>query len=105
MKHDLALSQAPEGTVSSSHTGPELHTGTTSKKTNRATARSKNGGLVESTEAAAIAGKGINEFLRLARAGVIPGLKSGRVWRFRRSDIEAWVDQEIALQTQARRVQ
>ena len=33
---------------------------------------------------------------RMARAGEIPGLQIGRQWRFRRSDLDAWVDSKIS---------
>lgn len=44
---------------------------------------------------------------RMARAGRLPGLKLGRVWRFRRADIdelftESVVDRELAEEAQRR---
>jgi len=33
---------------------------------------------------------------RLAADGTIPGFKVGGAWRFRRDDIEAWIDQKKA---------
>ena len=30
-----------------------------------------------------------------AQKGKLPGIKLGRVWRFRREDIEAWLDQNM----------
>lgn len=32
---------------------------------------------------------------RLAQSGRLPGFKAGGSWRFRRRDIEAWVDERI----------
>jgi excisionase family DNA binding protein len=30
-----------------------------------------------------------------AQSGKIPGIKIGRIWRFRRKDIEAWLDENM----------
>jgi excisionase family DNA binding protein len=30
-----------------------------------------------------------------AQEGKLPGIKLGRVWRFRREDIEAWLDENM----------
>ena len=30
-----------------------------------------------------------------AQKGNLPGIKIGRIWRFRREDIEAWLDQNM----------
>ncbi len=30
-----------------------------------------------------------------AQSGKLPGIKIGRIWRFRRGDIEAWLDQNM----------
>lgn len=30
-----------------------------------------------------------------AQKGQLPGIKIGRIWRFRREDIEAWLDQNM----------
>jgi PTS system nitrogen regulatory IIA component len=30
-----------------------------------------------------------------AQKGKLPGIKLGRVWRFRREDIETWLDQNM----------
>lgn len=32
---------------------------------------------------------------RLAQAGKIPGFKAGGTWRFRREDVDGWVDAQI----------
>ena len=36
---------------------------------------------------------------RMARHGEIPGLQIGRQWRFRRGDLDAWVDSKISSGT------
>lgn len=33
---------------------------------------------------------------RMARDGEIPGLQIGRHWRFRRGDLDAWVDSKVS---------
>jgi len=33
---------------------------------------------------------------RMARHGEIPGLQIGRHWRFRRADLDAWVDSKVS---------
>jgi excisionase family DNA binding protein len=30
-----------------------------------------------------------------AQSGKLPGIKIGRIWRFRREDIEAWLDENM----------
>jgi excisionase family DNA binding protein len=30
-----------------------------------------------------------------AQAGRLPGIKIGRIWRFRREDIDAWLDENM----------
>lgn len=30
-----------------------------------------------------------------AQGGELPGIKIGRIWRFRREDIEAWLDENM----------
>lgn len=30
-----------------------------------------------------------------AQSGRLPGIKIGRIWRFRREDIEAWLDENM----------
>jgi PTS system nitrogen regulatory IIA component len=30
-----------------------------------------------------------------AQSGKLPGIKIGRIWRFRREDIESWLDQNM----------
>lgn len=78
---------------------------TTQHNSRRATARADTNLLVDSSEAASICGLGLNSFLLLARSGQIPGLRHGRVWRFRRADLTAWLDLQISMQTQARQDQ
>jgi excisionase family DNA binding protein len=33
---------------------------------------------------------------RLARSGELPAVRIGRQWRFRRSDLDAWIDRQSA---------
>jgi len=33
---------------------------------------------------------------RWARAGLIPAVKFGKLWRFRKSSIDAWIDSKMA---------
>ena len=30
-----------------------------------------------------------------AQSGKLPGIKIGRIWRFRREDVEAWLDENM----------
>ena len=32
-----------------------------------------------------------------AQKGKLPGIKIGRIWRFRREDIEAWLDRNMSV--------
>lgn len=36
---------------------------------------------------------------RLIRAGELPAIRIGRQWRFRRSDLDAWVERQRAFAT------
>ena len=38
--------------------------------------------------------------IRIAREGILPGLRLGKHWRFRRSDLEFFVDQQIKSRRQ-----
>jgi excisionase family DNA binding protein len=33
---------------------------------------------------------------RMARGRKVPGIKIGKLWRFRRSDLEAWIDSQVS---------
>ena len=78
---------------------------TVGRNSRRATAKHESSVLLDSLEGAALCGMGINAFLALARSGVIPALKHGRTWRFRRADVMDWLDRQISVQTQARQEQ
>lgn len=43
----------------------------------------------------------VRTIYRLARTGAIPAVRIGRQWRFRRSDIDAWVDSRRTMPTMA----
>jgi excisionase family DNA binding protein len=38
--------------------------------------------------------------IRMAREGSIPALRLGKHWRFRRSDLESWVESQVKSQCQ-----
>lgn len=40
---------------------------------------------------------------RLAQQGDIPGFKLGGTWRFRRSELDCWIAEQIAEKTQDKR--
>lgn len=40
---------------------------------------------------------------RLAAEGRIPGFKVGGAWRFRRGEIEAWIDKQLGQQSRERK--
>ena len=41
----------------------------------------------------------VRTIYRLARNGAIPAVRIGRQWRFRRSDLDAWLDSQRAMPT------
>jgi excisionase family DNA binding protein len=41
---------------------------------------------------------------RMARDGNVPGLRFGKLWRFRRKDLDAWLDAKIQSMHHPRRV-
>ena len=51
--------------------------------------------LLDSWEAAAMMKVHPKTLQKLARQGQIPGLHVGKLWRFRASVIEAWIDQQM----------
>ena len=51
--------------------------------------------LIDAQRAAEILQLHSKTVKRRAQAGRLPGLKVGRVWRFRESSLDAWVRQEI----------
>jgi excisionase family DNA binding protein len=52
--------------------------------------------LLDSVEAAAILGIHPKTLQRMARSGQISGIRIGRLWRFRRSDIDEWIERGLA---------
>ncbi len=51
--------------------------------------------LLASKEAAALLKVHPKVLERWAKAGEIPALKVGKFWRYRASDLEAWVDSQV----------
>jgi excisionase family DNA binding protein len=52
--------------------------------------------LLDTDEAAAIMKIHPKTFQRFARLGRIRGVHVGKLWRFRASEIDAWIDRQIA---------
>ena len=52
--------------------------------------------LLDSDEAAQLLKIHPKTLQRMARLGEIPGVQIGRLWRFRRSELNAWVEKIIA---------
>jgi len=52
--------------------------------------------LLDSAEVAAILGIHPKTLQRMARSGQIRGIRVGRLWRFRRSDIDEWIERRLA---------
>ena len=52
--------------------------------------------LLDSEQAAAIMQIHPKTLQKLARNGVIRGIHIGKLWRFRASEIERWIDSQIA---------
>jgi excisionase family DNA binding protein len=77
--------------------------GVSIRSNSRATAKSLSSSVLDSLAAAAHLGLGINALLGHARSGEIPASRRGRIWRFRRADLEAWLESETTQQTNARR--
>jgi excisionase family DNA binding protein len=52
--------------------------------------------LLDSTEAAALLK--INPFTlqRMARTGEVPGIKVGKLWRYRKSDLDEWLASKVS---------
>ncbi len=53
--------------------------------------------LIDAERAAKILGIHQKTVKRLAAAGVIPGMKIGRVWRFRESELDAYIVRQLQL--------
>jgi excisionase family DNA binding protein len=52
--------------------------------------------LLDSEEAAAIMRIHPKTLQKMARKGVVRGVHVGKLWRFRVSEIEAWIQRELA---------
>jgi len=52
--------------------------------------------LIDSETAAAIIGIHPKTLQRFARRGLIRGIHVGKLWRFRASAIEEWIERELA---------
>lgn len=52
--------------------------------------------LIDSEKAAAIIGIHPKTLQRMARSGEIKAVHVGKLWRFRASAIEAWINQSLA---------
>jgi excisionase family DNA binding protein len=53
-------------------------------------------------ELAALLRVGLKTAYTLAQNGEVPGFKVGGQWRFRRRDIEAWIDDQTLRSSQGR---
>lgn len=53
-------------------------------------------------ELAALLRVGEKTAYTLAQEGEVPGFKVGGQWRFRRTDIEAWIDRQMGKPTDLR---
>lgn len=53
--------------------------------------------LLDSVEAARLLRIHPKTLQRMARQGQIVGIQVGKLWRFRASDIEAWVNLKVAV--------
>ena len=52
--------------------------------------------LLDSDEAAAIMNVHPKTLQKLARKGIVRGVHVGKLWRFRASAIEEWIDRQMA---------
>ena len=52
--------------------------------------------LLDSVEAAAVLGIHPKTLQRMARSGEIRGIRVGKLWRFRCSEIDMWIERKLA---------
>ena len=52
--------------------------------------------LLDSDEAASIMNIHPKTLQKLARKGIVRGVHIGKLWRFRASEIEQWIDRQLA---------
>lgn len=71
-------------------------TGVLNKKKSVSSAKFVPEPLLDSVEAAAIIRIHPKTLQRLARRGLIRGVQIGKLWRFRASEIEDWIQQKLA---------
>lgn len=79
----------------SQHYGSTQGDGATMKKP-PAASRELPEPLLDSDEAAAIMKIHPKTLQKLARKGVVRGVHIGKLWRFRASEIERWIDGQLA---------
>ncbi|MBZ5624685.1 MAG: helix-turn-helix domain-containing protein [Acidobacteriia bacterium] len=51
--------------------------------------------LLDSTEAATLLGIHPKTLQKMARAGSLPGIRLGDLWRFRASELDAWINSAL----------
>jgi excisionase family DNA binding protein len=84
--------------LSKSNSSPELLlpvTGVSSNKKPVSSAKFVPEPLLDSVEAAAIIRIHPKTLQRLARKGLIRGVQVGKLWRFRASEIDSWIQQNL----------
>lgn len=57
--------------------------------------------LIDAAEVAAVLGVSIREVQELAKRGDLPAFKVGRLWRFRLTEVEAWIAEQRPLSAKA----
>jgi excisionase family DNA binding protein len=60
--------------------------------------------LLDSKEAAALLKIDDKNLQAMARAGQVPALKIGKLWRFRASELDKWVRSKISCGNHSRRL-
>ena len=53
------------------------------------------GGLLNSLQAAALLGIDDKTLQRMARRKELPAIKVGRLWRFRKPDLDSWMETRV----------
>ncbi|WP_433973015.1 helix-turn-helix domain-containing protein [Tunturiibacter lichenicola] len=73
-----------------------LHDGAIGHKKAVSVARGLPEPLLDSDEAASIMKIHPKTLQKLARKGIVRGVHIGKLWRFRASEIEEWIDRQLA---------
>jgi excisionase family DNA binding protein len=60
--------------------------------------------LLEAAEAATLLRIHVKTLQSMARAGTVPCARMGKYWRFRKSVLDAWVEDQLISDHQSRRV-